>query len=129
MRVPTTCPDPARLRGLLDGRLSSDEQADLTAHLDGCPDCQRALEDLAAGSSSWPDSVRHREGGRPGPDSAYWAALKGLQRDVTATVAAPDDTGDEELSLDFLSPADRPGTLGKLSQFDVVSVIGRGGMG
>src|SRR5262249_17736669 len=34
-----------------------------------------------------------------------------------------------EVSLDFLAPSDQPGHLGRLGHYDVLHVIGRGGMG
>src|SRR5437764_6876225 len=41
------CPPAERLWELLAGGLPDGEQATLVAHLDGCADCQRALEDAA----------------------------------------------------------------------------------
>ena len=35
-----SCPSSDRLRALLDGGTSAEEQAKLTEHLDGCPRCQ-----------------------------------------------------------------------------------------
>lgn len=50
-----------------------------------------------------------------------------------ATIASGvDDTVGESSdadSLEFLDPTDKPGCLGTLSQYEVVEVIGRGGMG
>src|SRR5262245_56120854 len=37
------------------------------------------------------------------------------------------DGGDE--ALDFLLPSDKPGTLGRLGHYEVLEIIGRGGMG
>ena len=52
---------------------------------------------------------------------------------LVATIAAGvDETVDESLegdSLEFLDPSDKPGCLGTLSQYEVVEVVGRGGMG
>ncbi len=36
---------------------------------------------------------------------------------------------DAELRLDFLSPTDKPGCLGVLGPYEIIDVIGRGGMG
>src|SRR4051812_39567409 len=47
MSVPTPCPPPERLRGLLADEAPAD-QADLVAHLDACLACREALERMAA---------------------------------------------------------------------------------
>ena len=39
------------------------------------------------------------------------------------------DKGSGEISLDFLTPSDKPGCIGTLGSYEVVDVIGRGGMG
>jgi len=39
-----SCPDPARLKELIDGSLPDDQRATLILHLDGCESCQRVLE-------------------------------------------------------------------------------------
>jgi serine/threonine protein kinase len=53
---------------------------------------------------------------------------------IAATIAtrADDDTvdqGDGEIALDFLEPSQKPGCLGMLLQYEVLSIVGRGGMG
>ena len=35
----------------------------------------------------------------------------------------------EDVSLDFLTPSEKPGSLGRLGHYEVQEVIGRGGMG
>lgn len=47
-------------------------------------------------------------------------------------VGGPDDTVDETFGIDslsFLESSDKPGCLGTLAQYEVVDVVGRGGMG
>jgi WD40 repeat protein len=122
----STCPGPDRLRRLLDGSLPEPEQADLTGHLDGCADCQRALERLAAGD--WTPPTPEAVAARPAPDSAFWLAVKRLERDAQAQTQAGQTT-DGEVSLGFLGAPAKPGQLGRLGDFEVVEVLGRGGMG
>jgi hypothetical protein len=139
-----SCPDPARLKDLLagiDGILSEEERSALVAHLDGCPACQRALEETACGGSSLlrVASKAHRD--KPPAQSAYWAALKRVA-DVTPSPAwaegalatrletPPPESGTSgDIPLDFLKPSDHPEFLGTLGHFQIVSVVGKGGMG
>ena len=59
--------------------------------------------------------------------------LDGPPEDILPTIAINSkDTVDESLqpvSLDFLSPCKTPDRLGALGQFEVIEVLGRGGMG
>src|SRR5262249_7704122 len=45
-----------------------------------------------------------------------------------ATEGAAPEEGEGE-ALDFLEPADKPGQLGRLGHYEVLEVVGRGGMG
>jgi hypothetical protein len=127
MHANTPCPDPGCFRDLLGDRLSSDQQAAVTSHLDTCDGCQQALEHLAAGESNLPESLFRVNEDEPPSDSAYWPALAAL--DAQPTVALADAQMDPDVKLDFLDPPEEPGTLGSLGHYDVLSVAGRGGMG
>jgi hypothetical protein len=124
------CPCPTTLGGLLRGELSDTEQAELANHVGDCPGCQQQMESLATGGDpAVSDVVRHIDRSGPPSDSAYWRALN------QAEVALTQSFGDElefsagELRLDFLQPSDDPRKIGRLSSFDVIRVLGRGGMG
>jgi WD40 repeat protein len=138
-----SCPDPARLKDLIggiDGILSDDERSALLAHLDGCESCQHALEEAAVGGTSLLRAASHvRE--RPPSQSAYWAAVRRVadatpppawaDSPVATRLEAPPESGSnaDDIPLDFLQPSENPEFLGKLGHFNIVGVIGRGGMG
>ncbi len=139
-----SCPDPARLKDLLagiDGILSDEERAALVAHLDACESCQRALEESADGGSSLLRAACHADRERPPSQSAYWVAVKrvaevtpspawaGLGLATRAETPPSEADASEDISLDFLKPSENPEFLGKLGHFNVVGVIGKGGMG
>jgi len=137
MTVQSSCPAPQRLKALIDSQLSDAEQSDLVSHLDSCDSCQLALQDLANGGRHWTDPVRYLDSDKPPADSAFWPTVAGLQRvtppdllSLETTAAAPEGSGSSgDYPLDFLTPPEEPGTLGRLERFHVKRVIGRGGMG
>jgi serine/threonine-protein kinase len=102
--------DPNRLRSYLDDELSADEQLDLAGHLDHCTACQAALERLAAASRLWDD-------------------LRGLNRTVERPEPAASAAPIAEVELDFLAPSTSPGSLGRLGAYEILGVLGHGGMG
>jgi eukaryotic-like serine/threonine-protein kinase len=119
-----TCPEPDALRGLLHGELPAHEEGRLTGHLDRCDRCQQTLQNLAAGDVTWtagavwvPD---------PPPDAAYHRAVARLKTAPYALAAAPAGPG---LGLPPLAPPDGPGQVGRLGPYQVLKVVGSGGMG
>jgi serine/threonine-protein kinase len=100
--------DRDRLGGLLAGRLSQDEEAELNGHLGECDACRDALEALAAGCDWWADLPK----------------LGDADGDTGPGRPAPED-----LTLGFLEPTERPESLGRLGAYEVTGVLGRGGMG
>ncbi len=126
MVAQASCPGRERLQRLLDGRLPGPDQEALVAHLDGCPNCQRGIEELAAGREAWAATARYLRDGQPEPERALRQLLETPGRVDTDMNAEPNDA---EVPLDFLGPTDRPGMIGRFGRYDVAGVIGRGGMG
>jgi hypothetical protein len=140
----TACPATEELRQLLGSQLSGDQQQEYTNHLDRCPCCQEKLEQLATEGTNLSSVVEHLTSAEPMATSAYWPALReidaaiaqavGNQAGMTnnAVVTPPPMERKPkrgEPTLDFLDPPTDPSYLGRLAHFDVMRVLGRGGMG
>ena len=125
----TTCPEPEELRQLLDSSLAEQRQQECTEHLDACECCQAKLEEIATEGTHLSQVCKHLDQGKPEATSAYWPALKALDAGAPLATARRPPARQRELSLDFLAPASDAAYLGRLGQFDVMRVVGRGGMG
>src|SRR5687767_2538218 len=78
-----TCPDPDTLRGLIDQSLPDGEQAEVTAHLDGCTSCQVRIEQMAVGDSNVLTVARAAAtDASPDGTSAFWPAVKRVEREI-----------------------------------------------
>jgi WD40 repeat protein len=124
------CPSRTDLSGLVHGQLSDDRQAELADHIGDCPGCQEQMDSLAtAGDPALSDVVRHIDKAAPPSGSAYWEALDQAEAAVTQSYPSDPETPSPDVKLDFLEPSPVAGRLGRLSSFDIIRVVGRGGMG
>jgi serine/threonine-protein kinase len=115
----TSCPDPAQLQELVNGTLSTEGEAELTAHLDSCISCRQKLEALSGEEFRLVGPVAEGSGPSPDGEPALAAVMAQLQK----------PSGEEWPTLPPLAPPAQPGNLGRLGQYEVLSVVGRGGMG
>ena len=123
---PCAC-ESNRLRLSLEDRLSEAHQAELADHLEGCPACRRELEQMAAASRFWGDAALLR--GEPAPGAS---PTVGLRADGGPEVEDEDEAGDVDAGWrEFLDPPDPscPDTIGRVGPYEILEVLGRGGMG
>ena len=129
MKTSTTCPQTDELRQLLQSSLSGERNQECTQHLDSCECCQAKLEEIATEGTGLSQVVKHLAAAEPLATSAYWPALKALETDISQTITPPPAPRSRDISLAFLQPPSDTVYLGRLAQFDVMRVLGRGGMG
>lgn len=128
--------EPQQLQQAIAGELAEPAATRLSQHLQVCLHCRAELERLA-GDAQWWDDARAYLGSTPTLDvlptmsGATTFADPLLAQNSMTKNALPDEDLDEavEAPLDFLTPSTLPGSLGKLGDYEVDAVIGRGGMG
>src|SRR5690349_8446913 len=119
--------DPSRIRLLLSDDLSEVDKADLERHLETCEACSAIIDRLSADTGWWDEAGRFVPAdlgpaaeAKPENTTDYWA-------DAHLSGARTARQGD--VWLDFLAPSVDPRSLGRLGPYEVMSVIGQGGMG
>jgi uncharacterized protein (TIGR03067 family) len=118
------CPDRRRLEALLAGSLPSDEQSQVTEHVESCESCQKTL-DVLAGNSREEQARALADAPQP-PEPA----LKELMREAVGVATQATDTpAEDDDLLTFLEPSQKPEHLGGLGHYEVLAVLGKGGFG
>jgi hypothetical protein len=140
-----SCPDPARLRRLLNGLepLGDREATLLEHHLRECGRCEHLAESAAGGDTLVEalagGGTRH-DGPLPPPVDRLVERFKNLPapaeqatRDGSRTESPQNGggpaAGAPEEALRFLRPPEAPGEIGRLGHYRVLRQLGRGGMG
>ncbi len=118
MKSPTTCLPTEQIHALLSGDLPPVETACIEEHLAECSECREAVEAAIGDDDWWDDARRSLAGGR----------IVGVSAGVDSALDIESATTTEQL-LELLGPTDDPAMLGRIGSYDIVGILGRGGMG
>ncbi len=125
-----TCHHSATIERLLGGTLPQEEESAFATHLEGCPVCRATFEDLAQDLRL--AAARKTEGAPFDPETSLkrvMSALEQTRQDTAESSADAPAPATDDLPLDFLSPPDDPQHVGKLDHYEILEVVGRGGLG
>ncbi len=114
-------------RRLLRDELTFDEVIQFEIHLETCSTCQLSLEEEAGTCETWRSAHALLGISSEVPCWSDFAASHsmGLHEDKTADK----DSARAAIDLSILSPTDDPKSLGRIGNYEVTGIIGRGGMG
>lgn len=115
MKSASVCLLDEQLRSLLEEDLLPHDAAQCEEHLASCPRCREKVESLIGDADWWQEAQ----------DS-----LRSPQ-DRTATIP-PENLGNIAPHADILrllGPTDNPQMLGRIGSYEIVGILGRGGMG
>ena len=143
--------DRDRLKRLLDESLPEAVESEVSTHVASCPACQVELESLAAGRGWWDEAGRRLSG--LGENAAFIGLMPHASHGTRDELSGESEGGrtgrpsygdaihedsshaDEaarfatDFAVDCLEPSDDSAMLGQLGEYEIVEVIGRGGMG
>jgi serine/threonine protein kinase len=127
------CPDAGTWKTFLDGDVLDDAAAELAGHLENCEACQQTLERLAAGKETWEGTAKQladadAANAKAGIESS--GHLQSVLDDLKLGIdVGPSATASSRDVLRFLEPSDEPGSIGRLDSYEILEVVGAGGMG
>ncbi len=116
-----TCSE-STIQRFLEGRLPDAEQLSFEQHLEQCSVCDRRLASISASQDFWIETHRFLGDTRELPD----LQSKTFSLDWSSTEDWSNRNAFCEIKLD---PSDDPRMLGRIGEYEINSVIGRGGMG
>ena len=123
-----SCHYENQLANVLSGSVPADQLTGLQEHMEDCSTCQANLESLAADDLFWKKASSILSDTKSISDLSKSRSLKhsSISLMIDEEIAEPDSVNE---TFELLDPAAHPEMLGRIGNFDVSEIIGRGGMG
>ena len=129
MTQPITHYDRDCLQRLLEDALAEPLAGDVAEHVADCVECRQQLESLAGQPQWWSQACSGVKAILADP-AAYLSSSDDLQSTSDSSSSAEsDESFATDFAVDFLEPSRDPAMLGRLGEYEILEVIGRGGMG
>jgi serine/threonine-protein kinase len=115
------------LKRHLEGRLDEREQDRLASHIQSCEECRNALDALAGDQNFWRD-LRNFLAHEPLFSIDARRQFRNPEGNAQTHASHREWTGREAIRT-LLDPPTDPSSIGSLGAYQILEVIGRGGMG
>src|SRR5262245_12551741 len=122
MNDSVSCLTPERLRQLSENELTPPQLEQLEEHVTHCESCRCALEQ-ATSELGWRQEVRLALSDQSGFEGWSWLTEGSTEE------GPPDGCCAVEQFRKLLGPTDDPRMLGRIGTYEIIGVLGRGGMG